>query len=43
MELRPVSFPWCLVDLVPDLIGLVKDAWLGTDFGFPLLSLLNIR
>lgn len=29
---------WCLVDLVPDLVGLVKDAWLVTDFGFPLLS-----
>lgn len=29
---------WCLVDLVPDLIGFVKDAWLVTDFGFPLLS-----
>lgn len=29
---------WCLVDLVPDLTGLVKDAWLVTDYGFPLLS-----
>lgn len=27
----------CSVDLVPDLTGLVKDAWLVTDFGFPLL------
>lgn len=27
-----------MVDLVPDLVGLVKDAWLVTDFGFPLLS-----
>lgn len=29
---------WRLVDLVPDLIGLVKDAWLVTDCEFPLLS-----
>ena len=29
---------WSLVDLVPDLTGLVNDAWLVTDFGFPLLS-----
>lgn len=28
----------CLVDLVLDIIGFVKDAWLVTDFGFPLLS-----
>lgn len=29
---------WCLVDLVLEIIGFVKDAWLVTDFGFPLLS-----
>lgn len=34
---------WCLVDLVPRLIGLVKDAWLVTDFGFPLLSPVEYR
>lgn len=33
----------CWVDLVPDLTGLVKDAWLVTDFGFPLLSAVEYQ
>lgn len=33
----------CWIDLVPDLTGLVKDAWLVTDFGFPLLSAVEYQ
>ena len=33
----------CWIDLVPDLTGLVKDAWFVTDFGFPLLSAVECQ